>query len=81
MRLSDLYNMQIIGTSGKVYGKVEDIILNFENGVVYSVLTEKLENIKREQDIKDRLIKSSIKFERVVSISDNIIINDNQIKR
>ncbi|MGC8651730.1 MAG: PRC-barrel domain-containing protein [Candidatus Micrarchaeia archaeon] len=73
--MSDLYGKQIITNSGKKIGLVEDIILDFDSKVVSNLLLTKLDNLIRSQHTASVFAKNSIKFDRVKSISETIIIS------
>ncbi len=74
MLLSELYGKEIITNSGQRVGLVEDIILDFEKGVVSSLLLTKMENLVRAQNTASLLQKNSVKYERVKSVSESIIV-------
>lgn len=74
MLLSELYGKQIITNEGRMIGYVEDAILDFENGAVASLLLTKAENLTRSQNTAQVLAKNSVKYERVKSVSETIIV-------
>ena len=73
--MSDLYGKQIITNSGKKVGLVEDIILDLDSKVVSSLLLTKVDNLIRSQNTATIFAKSSVKFSRVKSISETIIVS------
>lgn len=77
--LSELYGKEIITNAGQRVGTVEDIIIDFENGSVSSLLITKMENLVRsQQSTAAMLSKNSVKYERVKSVSETIIVGVNK---
>ncbi len=75
--LSDLYGKQIISNSGRIVGLVEDVILDFESGSVSSLLLKKLDDLNQgEGSMATRLAKNSVKYTRVKSIQESIIVSE-----
>lgn len=74
MLLSELYGKRIINTSGERLGKVEDIIMDFEEGGVASLLMEKMDNLSRSDNLQKELRKNSINFKRVKNMSEAIVV-------
>lgn len=72
--LSELYGKHIISTGGEKLGKVEDIIMDFEEGGVASLLTEKIDNLSRSANLQKELRKNSINFKRVKNVSEAIVV-------
>ncbi|MCL4372303.1 PRC-barrel domain-containing protein [Candidatus Marsarchaeota archaeon] len=73
--VSELYGKQIISNDGKRLGGVEDIILDFEKGVVASLLTTKIDNLIKSENTAQMLKKNSINYERVKNVSETIIVS------
>jgi sporulation protein YlmC with PRC-barrel domain len=73
--LSDLYGKQIISSSGQIIGTVGDIIIDFEKGSVYSMLLTKIDDVIRSDNTAQVLAKNSVKYERVKSVSQSIIVS------
>jgi sporulation protein YlmC with PRC-barrel domain len=78
--MSDLYGKQIITNGGKKIGIVEDVILDFESKAVSNLLLTKIDNLVRSQNTATLLAKNSVKFERVKSISETIIVSSDVLK-
>lgn len=76
MLLSDLYGKQIISSSGRRIGLVEDIILDFEAGSIGSLLLVKLDELARGEAVAGKLAKNTVKYDRVKNVSETIIISD-----
>ena len=78
MLLSELYGKQIITNTGQRIGMVEDVILDFEGGSIANLLLVKMEDLVRAQNTPGALSKNSVKYERVKSISESIIVGVNK---
>ncbi|MDE1833269.1 MAG: PRC-barrel domain-containing protein [Candidatus Micrarchaeota archaeon] len=74
--LSELYGKEIITNSGRKIGLVEDLILDFEEGNVSSLLLTKVDNLVRSQHTALQLAKNSVKYGRVRSVSETIIVGE-----
>jgi sporulation protein YlmC with PRC-barrel domain len=72
--VSELYGKQIITTTGNKLGSVEDVILDVEQGTVSNLLMVKTDNLLRSKDTKSSFAKNNVKFERVKSISEVVVI-------
>jgi len=75
MLISDLYGKQIITNSGKKIGYVEDIVLDFESKSVANLLLTKMDNLVRSQNTSVLLAKNSVKYSRVKSVAESIIVS------
>jgi sporulation protein YlmC with PRC-barrel domain len=78
MLISELYGKQIITNTGQMVGMVEDIILDFEDGHVANLLLVKMEDLVRAQNSPGTMSKNSVKYERVKSVSESIIVGVNK---
>ncbi len=76
--LSELYGKDIISNSGKRMGKVEDIILDFESGVVSALLLQKVDNIIRSEKTSLQLRKNSVNYSRVKNVSETVIVSESE---
>ena len=76
MMISELYGKQIITNSGRIVGLVEDVILDFESGMVASLLLTKVEDLMRGETTALKIAKNSVKYERVKNISESIIVSE-----
>ncbi len=72
--LSELYGKQIITNEGKKIGFVEEIILDFDDGKISSLLLVKMDNLVRSDSTAQLLAKNSVKYDRVKSVSETIIV-------
>ncbi len=73
--LSDLYGKQIISNEGKRIGTVEDLIIDFEQGRIASMLTVKIDNLIRSENTAQLLKKNSVNYDRVKSVSETVIVS------
>lgn len=73
--LSELYGKQIITNSGQIVGMVEDVIVDFESGAVSSLLLVKMDELVRTKQSPGTLSRNSVKYDRVKSISQSIIVS------
>lgn len=77
--LSELYGKQIISNSGRVVGLVEDVILDFDQGAISSLLLTRVEDLMRGESTAAtaaKLAKNSVKYARVKSINESIIVSE-----
>ncbi len=74
LKISEIYGKAIISTSGEKLGKVEDIIIDFENGGISSILIKNMDNISRSEDLQNEIRKNSINYKRVKNVSEVIIV-------
>jgi sporulation protein YlmC with PRC-barrel domain len=74
MLISELYGKQIITNTGQKIGMVEDVIIDFEEGVVANLLLTKMEDLVRAQNTPGKLSKNSVRYKRVKSVSESIIV-------
>ncbi len=74
MLISELYGKQIITNTGQKIGLVEDVILDFETGNVTNLLLTKIEDLVKAQTGSTQILKNSVKYERVKSVSESIIV-------
>lgn len=72
--LSELYGKTIITNEGRRLGMVEDAILDFEDGKVANLLLIKAENLTRSSNTAAALAKNSVKYDRVKSVAETIIV-------
>ncbi len=76
MLLSDLYGKQIISSSGKRIGLVEDIVLDFEAGAIGSLMLIKLDDLSKGENSAAKLNKNLVNYSRVKNVSETIIVSD-----
>ncbi len=76
--LSELYGKDIISNTGKRLGKVEDLILDFEEGKVSSLLLKKVDNIIRSEKTSLELRRNSVSYARVKNVSETVIVSESE---
>lgn len=76
--LSELYGKDIISNTGKRMGKVEDMILDFEDGKVSALLLMKVDNIIRSEKTSMQLKKNSVSYSRVRNVSETVIVSESE---
>lgn len=76
--LSELYGKDIISNTGKRLGKVEDLILDFEEGKVSSLLLKKVDNIIRSEKTSLELRRNSVSYARVKNVSETVIVGESE---
>jgi PRC-barrel domain. len=76
LRISEIYGKGIITTSGKKLGRVEDLIIDFEDGAVSSILLKNMDNISRSEDLHEEIRKNSINYKRVKNVSEVIVVGN-----
>ncbi|MCL4404876.1 MAG: PRC-barrel domain-containing protein [Candidatus Marsarchaeota archaeon] len=79
--LSEMYGKQIISNDGKRMGTVEDLILDFEDGKIASMLTTKIDNLIKSEHTAQLLKKNSVSYDRVKSVSETVIVGSSEQKR
>jgi sporulation protein YlmC with PRC-barrel domain len=74
--LSELYGKEIITNSGRKLGKVADLIMDFENGSVSSLLLVNADELIRSENTARQLAKNSVKYERVRNVDNTMIVSE-----
>jgi len=69
MRISDLYGNEIYDQHGKFWGNIKDVILNVEEGTIFTLSTESI----RAETIQ-HFAKKSIPYTKVLSAGNIIIV-------
>lgn len=75
MLLSELYGKEIISNTGKRIGSVEDIIVDFESGSIGTLLLVRSEELIRSEKTSAEFAKNSVRYERVKSVDETIIVS------
>ena len=75
MLLSEIYGKEIISNTGRRIGAVEDIIVDFEEGKIASMLLVKSEELTRSDHTSTEFIKNSVRYDRVKSVDQTIIVS------
>jgi sporulation protein YlmC with PRC-barrel domain len=80
-KLSALYGLDIYSTSGSYIGKVEDILLNLEEGVVMSIYLKPLNGVAVDSTELKRIIKEEgVSYDGVSSVGDIILTKSKPFK-
>ena len=79
--LSDMYGKQIISNEGKRIGTIEDLIIDFEEGKIASMLTVKIDSLIRSDHTAQLLKKNSVSYDRVKNVSETVIVGASEAKR
>lgn len=74
--VADLYGKKIITSTGSILGEVKEVVLNMDSGEVSHLLLTKIENLAKSEDMRDSLLKNSILYRRVKSVSQTIIVSN-----
>ena len=74
MRLSKLYGMDIFTDSGKFLGKVQEIVLDLEKGVVLRLLLEPISAVNKD-DVTRQLKEKSVLYKSVKSVEDVVVVS------
>ncbi|MDE1871558.1 MAG: PRC-barrel domain-containing protein [Candidatus Micrarchaeota archaeon] len=76
--LSELYGKQIISNTGSILGSVEDIVVDFDEGRIASMLLMRSEQLIRSDHTTRDFAKNSVRYERVKSVAETIIVGAEQ---
>jgi len=80
-RLSYLYGLDIYSTNGQYLGKVEDVLINLEEGVVMSIYLKPLGGGSVDSNELKRIIKEEgISYDGVTSVDDIILTKSKPYK-
>lgn len=75
MLLSELYGKEIISNTGKRIGSVEDLVIDFEHGGIASILLVRSEELIRSERTSLEFAKNSVRYDRVKSVDQTIIVS------
>lgn len=81
MLLSELYGKEIISNTGRKIGTVEDLVIDFEKGAIASMLLVKSEELVRSERTSVEFIKNSVRYDRVKSVDQTIIVSGDVAQR
>ncbi len=74
MLLSELYGKEIISNTGRKIGSVADIVVDFEEGRIASMLLVRSEELIRSDRTSREFAKNSIRYDRVRNVDQTIIV-------
>jgi sporulation protein YlmC with PRC-barrel domain len=72
--LSELYGRRILTADGRFLGKIEEVILNFEDKEVSHLLLQKITDFERSSDVREMIAKNSVLYKRVMNFGDTVIV-------
>lgn len=81
IQLSELYGKEIISNTGARLGTVQDIVLDFSEGRIASMLLVKSEALIRSEHTSREFAKNSVRYERVRNVDETIIVSSEMAKR
>lgn len=73
MKVSRIYGMDIYTDSGKFLGRVQDVLMDLEQGKIIRLVMEPLSNISREE-AKRVLRERSVLYSSVKNIEDVVVV-------
>jgi len=79
--LSELYGKQIIANTGSMLGSVEDLVIDFDEGKIASLLLVKSEELIRSEYTSREFVKNSVRYDRVKNVAETIIVGTDLIKK
>lgn len=80
-KVSLLYGLDIYSTSGEYVGKVEDVLLNLDDGVIMSLYIKPLNGASVDSIELQRIIKEEgVSYDGVTSVGDIILTKSRPLK-
>ena len=73
IKLSSLYKMKVYGLEGGLIGKVKDIVLNLEDGIVVRLLLKAMNKVKPE-NLTSFLSNRSFKYQITLYLNKYLIV-------
>ena len=73
--LSELYGKEIITTGGRRVGSVQDLVVDFEQGTIASLLLVKSEEIIRSDQTTAQFKKNTVRYDRVKNVDQMVIVS------
>lgn len=77
VNIANLYGMNIFTSSGRLVGKVQEVIVDLEKGEIIRVALEPLSSINSKEQARHILKEKSILYKYIKSVGDVIIVDDN----
>lgn len=72
--ISEAYGKPIYDTKGRYIGKVNDLILDTEEGKVVRITTKELKTLSSKKELSKTLKENSVLYDKVESISDIVLV-------
>ncbi len=80
-RLSEFYGLDIYSIRGEYVGRVEEIILNLEKGVVMSLCLKPLKEISAgSNEVKRVLKEDSVGYDAVTAVDEVVLIKNKPVR-
>ncbi len=73
--ISELYGKKIITSDGRHLGEVKAVIVDVQEGLVSHLLVIDFDTMKREEDMREVLKKSSILYKRVKTVGETVVVS------
>lgn len=81
-KLSEFYGLEVYSIKeGEHIGRIEDIILNLNEGVVVSLCLKPLDSKMTQPDEVKKVILESINYEDVTGVGDIILVKSKPAKK
>lgn len=77
MKVSKVYGMDIYTDAGKFLGRVQDVLIDLEQGKIVRLVMEPLSNISRDE-AKRILRERSVLYSSVKNIEDVVVVGGRQ---
>ncbi len=78
MRISKLFGMDLYETNATYRGKVYDLVVNLESGIIETITTQPLK-VSSKKEAKKIMTEYSIPYKKVISVDDIILINSGNV--
>lgn len=78
MRISKLFGMDLYETNALYKGKVYDLVVNLEQGIIETITTQPLK-VNSKKEAKKIMTEHSIPYKKVISVDDIILINSGNV--
>ena len=78
MKVSKIYGMDIYTDAGKFLGRVQDVLIDLEQGKVIRLVMEPLSSISRDE-AKRVLRERSVLYGSVKNIEDVVVVGGRQV--
>jgi sporulation protein YlmC with PRC-barrel domain len=80
-RISEFYGLDVYSVKGEYVGKVEEVILNLEKGVIMNLCLKPLKDASAEPtEVKRILQEDSISYDTVSAADEVVLIKSKPVK-
>ncbi|MBN2251185.1 MAG: PRC-barrel domain-containing protein [Candidatus Altiarchaeota archaeon] len=81
-KVSELYGLDIYSTDGTRIGRVEDVLLNLDEGVVMSLYLQMLNAAKLDSgELKRIITEEGISYEGITSVGDIVLTKEKAFRK